>query len=271
MKFSDQYSNISDEILMIRKKIFTPLDQAVEQIAINRSQSKVLESVKDFLDNDIPIHFDNDEFVFYLSRFIATPNLELLKTLSLINSYPNKLVIGEDLDSIFVSNNKLKKALGKLSVIAKSTNRKDDILENFTILDFHNSNGKKISTLKNNHGENLVNFHHDLFKQINFKNEIRICDESKWIDRNFRDDISKQYERMLALLCYHGIMFESYPTEEHNFLKTIVYPAFMKVYEKTGVKPLIVEHISDEEELDTNWNAYPIELYETIKIKSLLL
>lgn len=246
------------------KRFFTPLDQAIKEIEKRRQNKDLVNTVNEFLNNDIPEHFLGDKPICYLSRHVATPNYESLRFIELARPYKLPLIIGQDRHGKFVSNNELKLPLGKMPVTKGISHNQDEIIENFTIIDFAKSLGKPMSQIYTKFGVNLVTYHNKLFREI-YSNTVQIADESDWVDRNFREDIIKQYEHMLALMCVHGIMFESYPTTEHDFVKEVLAPAFDKITAKFGIKPLIVEHIPDELEITRNWNAYPSVLYSFIK------
>jgi hypothetical protein len=244
--------------------LFTPLDTAVEEINSRRSDKVLVDRVIEYLQGDIPEHFLSKEPIFYLSRFIATPNFETLHVLELAKGYPYQVVLGHDCKGAFDARNEIKWALGKLPVVKGISKNGDEIIEYFTLIDFSSSYGHPLCDIETKLGVSMAQFHESLFTHVH-ADKIVIRDESDWVDRNFRDDIFQQYKRMLALLCVHGIMFESYIPAEYEFMREVVYPAFREVERDLGVKPLIVEHITADEETLRNWNSYPQELYPHIK------
>jgi len=246
--------------------IYTPLEDAVLEIEKRKNDPELKNKISKYLQHDIPVHFQGDEPIFYLSRFLATPNLETLHVYEISQKYPYSLVIGEDTKGLLTPANELKRALAKLPVSKGVSKNNSEIFEYFTIVDFTASQGKAFDTIETTFNESLIEFHNSLFKKAKLHNVIR-ADETDWVDRNFRGDIFQQYKRMLALLCVHGIMLESYPASEHSFLREIVYPAFIEIEKEFGVRPLMVEHITEEQEEERNWNSYPSEFYEFIKHK----
>ncbi len=249
------------------QSLFTPIDDAIIEIETRLQDAALHERVMQYLNNDIPEHFSHPEPIFYLSRHIATPSFEVLHVMEQTHEKPYKLVIGQDTKGIFVAKNELKLALGKLPIVKGVSSNKDEIIENFTIVDFASQQGKRFCDIETAFGEKLVDFHHSIFKEV-FPEIPEIYDESDWIDRNHRDDISEQYKKMLALLCVHGIMFESYTPAEWNFVQKIVTPAFAEIEKELHVRPLIIEHIPQDLEYTKNWNAYPSALYQIVKQKT---
>ncbi len=244
---------------------FTPLDEAVVEIQRRRQNPVLMAQIAEYLHNDIPKHFTGPDPIFYLSRYAATPNYETLRFIELTKDLPYRSVIGQDRDGKFVSNNELKRALGKLPVTKGVSHTNDEIIEYFTIIDFNTANGKPMSLVDTKFKLNLVEFHNKLFREIYDDSVISIADETEWVTRNHRDNLLEQYKHMLALMCAHGIMFESYPPSELLLVETILRPALAEIEQQFGCKPLIVEHIPGELELLRDWNAYPSVLYPFIK------
>lgn len=240
--------------------IFTPLDDAIEEINVRRSNPDLFKAVEEYLNGDVPAHFKPNTPILYLCRHIATPNFEALRFVEIGQGCKLPLVIGEDPKGIFYANNPLKRSLGKLPVVKGIARNYDEIIENFTVVNFPDAEGKSFSEITTLTNTNLVSLHHNLFEQI-YPRGIHIADESSWIDRNFRDNLLEQYKRTLSLLVVHGIMFESYTTEEKGLVEEILLPAFEFVKSTFGHKPLIHELISKELDAQRNWNEYPSVLY----------
>jgi hypothetical protein len=248
----------------ILNEIFTPLEEAIFEIARRREDSSLINKVHEYLEGDIPDHFNKNTPILYLSRHVATPNYEALRFVEIGKPFGLPLVIGQDTKGKFVSHNDLKKALGKMPVTKGVSRRQDEIIENFTIIDFKDAQGKPFNEIVTKHGKNFVEFHNSFFQHI-YTNDIEIADETSWIDRNYRDDLKEQYKRLFALTIAHAVMFESYPDNEYNIVESVIAPAFAEVTDRFGIRPLIVEHISPELELTRDWNGYPSILYQFIK------
>ncbi len=258
----DDYTYNTDKII---SGLFCPsIDEAVAEIENRRKNPDLAKKVADYLQNDIPEHFSRSRPIFYFSRHLATPNFETEQVIEITKLHNLALVIGEDIKGIFVANNELKISLAKLPVVSGFSRRGDEIIENVTIVDFSTNQGKPMDEILTKSGETLSNFHHNLFKSV-YPDLPEIIDESQWIDRNNRNDIQEQYKKMLALLCVHGIMFESYVPNESKFVSEVVKPAFDAIEKEIGVRPLIVEHISSDLEQTRNWNSYPNNVYDFVQ------
>ena len=248
------------------KKFFTPTDEAVLEIMKRRTDLPLKNHVEDYLCGDIPEHFNGKDPILYFSRHVASPNFETIRYIELSNPYDKPIIIGQDTNDKFVSNNCLKKALGKLSVLKGSSHNGDEIIENFTILNFNENLGKKLCDVKICNGTSLIDFHTKLFRRV-CGYEVELIDESVWIDRNHRGDLRAYYEKLLALLITHGIMFEFYEEddeEEEEFIMNIFEPAFKKVEKIFGCKPLICEVLTPEMDAEREWLAYPDTIYPLI-------
>ncbi len=246
------------------RDIFTPLPEALSLIHVRRQNSELMESIRDFLGFDIPSHFDQSDPILYLCRHIATPNFEAMRFIEIGKPLKLPLVIGEDSKGTFFGNNVLKRALGKLPIVKGIARNHDEIIENFTVIDFAEAEGRPLNTIQTNCNGSLIDLHHDLFSHI-YETGITIVDEADWIDRHHREDLLEQYKHLLALLVAHGVMFESYPPEESRLVEEVLLPAFDFITERFGHKPLIYELIDGPLEETRDWNAYPSVLYRPLR------
>lgn len=243
---------------------YTPLDEAISETHKRRNDPELLLKINAYLNSDIPPHFNREKPILYMARHIATPNYEALRFIELGRPYNLPLVISQDKKGKFVSHNELKRSLGKLPVTKGVSKRNDEIIENFTIVDFAQNQGKAFNEIVTKHGKNFVEFHNNFFQEI-YPNELEIVDESDWIDRNHRDNLKEQYKKQLALTIAHGIMFESFLENESDVVERSFGPAFEEITNHFGYKPLICEHIDAELELTRDWNGYPSVFYQYIK------
>jgi len=245
-------------------RFFTPLPEAVIEIERRRKDSKLRAKIEAYLNGDIPEHFTYSKPTFYLSRHIATPNYEALRFIEITKEYDMPKIIGIDPADTFTSNNELKRALGKMPVTKGTARNGDEIIENFTVIDFAKFDGCPFYSIVTNFGVTLQDFHTNLLHEI-YPNTLMVRDESNWVSRHHRKDLLPQYKHMLALMCMHAIMFESYPPEETALVQNILQPAFDEINHIMGCRPLIVELIGDKLEEERNWNGYPSVLYPIIK------
>ena len=246
------------------RDIFTPLPDALSLIHSRRQDSGLMQAISEFLEGDIPFHFNQEKPILYLCRHIATPNFEALRFIEIGKPLGLPLVIGEDSRGIFFGNNVLKRALGKMPVLKGVARNRDEIIEHFTVVDFSTAEGKPLSTINTKCNGGLIDLHHELFWRIH-ENDVAIFDEAEWIDAHHRKNLLEQYKYIMALLVAHGIMFESYVPEETRLVEEVILPAFGFVTELFGHKPLIHELIDGALEESRDWNAYPSALYRPLK------
>jgi hypothetical protein len=190
MKISDEYiNNFSKERLFL-----TPLEDALKELKRRGKDPSLRYQIERYLDDDIPHYFKNEP-IGYLARHVATPNFETIHFLNVCNQNNLPAFIGQDSGDIFVSSNPLKKALGKLAIHASE--RQDDPLFIYnTVVDFNTTQGKHFRDIETVWGENLIQFHNNLFSHF-YKNPINIFDDSSWIDRHNRNDIREHYKKFL--------------------------------------------------------------------------
>lgn len=235
-----------------------PLDKAVREIHKRRKDEALVRAVRDYLDGDIPPHFDQEKPIFYLSRHIATPNEETMRFMQLCRAFDPKapIVIGQDIDDVFVGNNILKHNLGKLKIQSGYNKNHQPIYKHETIIDFSEAQGTKLKHIETVCDVSLIDFHAEMLNRLR-PTEINIADESDWVSRNHRGNLLEHYKKFLALLIVHGIMFEYYEDEDRDFVYNILIPAYKFVKQKFGHAPLITFLVDPREELEKDWNAYP--------------
>lgn len=247
----------------VTRRFYTPIPDAIEEVYRRQKDHNLKARVLEYLNHDIPEYFRASP-ILYLSRHVATPNYETLRFIELAKPHHMPIVIGQDVKDIFVSNNSLKKALGKMPVVKYITSDNREVIENFTIINFDVAQGKQLQTINTTFGQNLIEFHNYLFKVI-YPEEILMADDSEWIGRHHRGNLLEHYKKTLALLIVHGVMFENYELEDHGFVENILAPSFDFVNAHFGVRPLICDLVPAEIAHVRNWDSYPSVLYKTIK------
>lgn len=247
-----------------RSTFYTDVKDAIPIINERRQNATLKEKVDKFLNNSVPAHFDQIDPIMYLARHIATPNFEALHFIELAKPFSLPIVIGQDAGCKFVAMNPLKRCLGKMSIVSGMTRYQDEIIENFTIIDFNASEGKKMRELHLKSGESLISFHNNLLHEI-YPDLVTVAEEESWVNEHYRNNLVKQYEQMLAMNSFYGIIFESFPQEETTFFNEIFVPAFQNVTKALGVKPLVVELLTEEEDAARDWNHYPSVVYPFVK------
>jgi hypothetical protein len=222
----------------LHNKINTPLTEAIEENQKRRENSELKQAVCDFLKDDIPQHFTGTQPIFYLSRYIATPDYETLHYFNQVQKTNWPVVIGEDTADIFTSHHSLKRNLVKLPIVSGLAKNGEGILRYITTADFNSHQGKPLKRIKLHNQMTLTDFHKKLCAQFMPKN-IQIVDESAWVDRHSRGELVKLYEKLLPLFLVHGVMLEQYEPDELDFLEAVVIPARKATIKRFGHTPLI--------------------------------
>lgn len=241
--------------------IYTPLEVAKEEIWKRWNDKELRKKVEKYLDNSIPFFLEKEPRA-VMVRQIASPNMELHRFLDLAKKSNLKPVINEYTNDKFVSINSYKFSLGKLSFFHKFDKKNCPILRCVRIIDIDSSENKELSNIDTFHGINLVDFHHNMLKNsVPEFNDEYLIDISDWC-RNNGGRAERYYYNFLVWFICNGVLFENFLTHknESNFTKNIVLPAFRKIKDEFGLKPLIVPIVKNSEAEDIFWRSYNIEL-----------
>lgn len=207
---------------------------------------------------DLLKKFSQPRAVFF--RQVATPTHETLRFLKLAKQMKLKPLILEYYEDKFVSSeNRSKRALGKMPIYQYTGTDGRDMVEYETVCDFNISTGKKFSEVMCINGEGLIPFHHRLFRTITGLNPKTYCfDASSWF-KSAGKKAEIYYEQLLTFFIRDGILFENFMPlrSEGAFTKSIIVPAFEKLKNQYGVAPLIVRLLPENEEMRLFWDAYP--------------
>lgn len=248
--------------------MFTPLE-AVEELKRRRQDPELQKKVEEYLKGDIPDYFRHGP-ILYLARHIATPNFETLRFIRLMEHLGVKTVITQDSKGLFVSQNCVKRALGKLPIFRRHSqkgNRLHEQYENVTIVDFNESDGKPFSEIKTLWGEKLTDFHTRLFSEL-MSEKVESPDDAAWIDRHHRENLLEHYKHLLALFVVHGIFFENYnmdDSHEVDFVRHILRPACRFIEERFGYRPIITQVFPTTFESYHFWISYPKKVLDIVR------
>ena len=232
--------------------IYTSLEDAKEEIWKRWNNLPLRRQVKEFL-GKIPEVLNEPKACLW--RYIMTPNAEynhFVETASQVNLKP----LGwEYLEDKFVTINKDKLGLGKISISRGKNKNGDKMFIQRKIIDIKKHDGKKFSEIKALWGESFVDFHHRILKSV--FSEIELFDSSSWLmskGQNSKD----YYNCFLSLFVCHGILFENYLKDgyEKEFTDEIIYPAIEKIKKIFGIKPLIVQLLPQDGEGSKDWYRY---------------
>jgi hypothetical protein len=158
-------------------------------------------------------------------------------------------------DDIFTHINEEKKGLGRLRIVLD-----DGIKATVDIMNFHENEKKPLSKVKIKSGENLVDFHHNLFNLMKF--DVNFLENTDWF-KNIGHAQDYYYYLLLHFIA-HGVLFETFSLDERErgeaeFVNNIVISNIKKVEEKFGLKPLIVRSYPENQDDDEDfyWWCYP--------------
>ncbi len=245
--------------------VMSPIE-AAEELRRRGDDPNLKRRVEEYLNGDIPPYFA-DGPILYLSRYIATPNFETIRFTHLTEPLGMKVVVGQDSRDIFVTQNEVKRALCKLPLCIRVTQKSGECFEQIryeSITDLNYANGKRFGDIQTHWGEPLMDFHKRLLSSV-IKIDLQTPDDADWIDRNHRGDLLAHYKKLLALFVAHGIFFEDYILEdkhEADFVDRILRPAFEHVTEVFGCAPIIAQLVPKSLESNTFWISYPLRVDE---------
>ncbi len=248
--------------------ILTPAE-ALAELERRRQDPQLKQRIEEYLGGDIP-EYCTDGPILHISRYIVTPNFETLRFIHLIKHLGHRLVASQDSKGLFVSQNIVKRALCKLPVCRRLSQKNgivNEQYENLSVVDFNSADGKRFCDIKTLWGEPLIDFHTRLFAELNVE-RVETFDDAEWIDRHHRDDLLEQYKNLLALFVVHGIFFENYDMDdphEVRLMRHIIRPACEFVEKKFGHRPLMVHIFPTVGESSRFWISYPAKVADVVE------
>lgn len=252
-----------EELVKDRKKfnefVYTPLDEAVEELKRRWEDSSI--KMLNFVPEAIA---DGFKAVLYVS--VITPNNQIRRYVEMASNAKLEPLVFEQCKDKFTSNNEWKHSLGKLHFCIGTNKNNYPIIEFLNIIDFNKYNGKNIPSVDTFWNQPLIEFHHEIFfKTFLSLSEKNIFDASNWF-KKMGSEPREYYHAFLSLLIKNGIQFENYMLNEaeFHFTKEVFLPAFIDVYKKNGLKPLIVALEPIETEGDRFWISYSREEKEFV-------
>jgi len=258
-KFSiGDYDKIMSDHNHFNQIVYTPLSEAIELLKERRNNPELIQKIHKLLKGNIPDILKTKNCGI-MARQIATPNYENRMFVSTAKENDLHPIFLEYFEDKFTSNNEYKHSLGRLNICDYSSKNKHHSIEKITIIDFNKYNGKKLQYVKTLWGESLIDFHKKLFdlyqiKDFSFINELDWYREGKENEKPF-----DFYVNFFLLLTCFGILFENFlvlkneKNSEGEFTRKIILPAFEKVINLTGFRPLIVPIDSFDLETESFW------------------
>lgn len=260
-----------NELLQDRKFfnefVYTPLDIAISEFEVRYNDKKIEDTFSTKHKTAIPDILKNDKCM-VLSRPIATPNYEFRRFLSIADTLELKPLVWEYTHSKFVPQNETKYALARMGFFEGKGKKGGMKINYLNVLDIQNSSGKYMDEIKTFSNESLVDFHHRLFtdEAFSIEEDIHYFDASEWY-KNSGANAKECYPYFLSLFIKNGILFENFMLDEkeYEFTRDVFLPAFIKIPEIFGFKPLIVALEATEIEGDRFWSCYPSSLELVVK------
>jgi hypothetical protein len=258
--------------------VYTPLQEAITELKKRREDSSLATTIATQLPAGLPSCVNNNELYAFLSRDLATPNYELRRFLSIIDALGELSPIFWEYygDKYTPNMNETKYYLGNMAFYIGTDKTGNERVQKMKVVDFNTCSGKKFSEVTTLWNQSFIDFHHELITETYFahrSHEFRHAptyfDASQWY-KDSGEKVELYYEYIFYLFITHGILFENFLIEderEREFVKNVFLPAFIRVYEKTGYKPLIVALEPTPIEGKHFWMYYPENVMAYVKNK----
>lgn len=260
-----------DLLINDRKKfeefIYTPIDQAIKELDLRRKDQELTKKVHDLFGGDIPETLKKQPKA-VLFRQLATPNYEVRRFVSIaLLTEVLKPLLWEYYEDKFTSNNEWKHSLGKLKFYKGMGGNNTTRFECMNVVEFNKSVGKKISEVRTFNDESLINFHHRLFDETFSSFQDRdYFDASSWFKKH-GETAKNYYLPFLGLFLQNAVLFENFILDykELEFTKEVFLPAFLEIYKRFGIKPLIVALEPTNLEGEVFWMCHPFETKKVVE------
>ncbi len=245
--------------------MYTPIEEAGEIIRKRWADKELRKKVEEKLQGDIPEILKSGPHGL-IWRCICTPDQEFERFLELCEK-ANLIPIGaENPQDKFHSGNFTKYGLTRLTFSKGKDKDLKHIVIKENVVDFNNSQGKRMCDLRTLWGENIVDFHHFFLEYMFPIMKNNTIDLSEWLKRKGGIP-EKYYFAVLSLSVCHIVYFDDYDLieSEKKFVEEIILPAFGEVEKYFGVKPIIVK-VSNvgEHDRDPHWWCYSKESKEIL-------
>jgi len=238
--------------------IYTELTVARDELRRRWHDGALRADVAAYLGEIPPCLRDEPRAVLW--RNIMTPDHELLHFLELADEIGFKPLGIEYIEDRFCTRNADKMTLAKMAVFNKRDCLGEPVMRYRKIIDIKHYDNARFSGIRTLDGSGLVDFHHGLVrKKIGTRLEIR-----DWSAKltHYGASARDYYRKMLAHFICHGVLFESFVTDETEaaFERDVVLPAIEHVRKQFGLAPLIVPVVPDVE--DRYWWCYPADVFD---------
>lgn len=242
------------------ESVYTPLDAVVEAWRKRRSGLFSAMPVETALGATVPAVLRGPGPVAVLCRQVGTPNYEMRRVIRLCAQHGIRLVVWEYHKDRFVMENRDKYALGRLGFYGGLGRNGGRRLEYVRIFDVDAMNGDAFCDIRTYRGETLLDFHHRLLAaECPELGADALFDGSDWFAAH-GGSAKNYYPAFVSLFLRHAILFETFVLQDdgqREFTRDVFLPAFQALYQKTGMKPLVVPAEREDWEGDEFWQLYP--------------
>lgn len=250
--------------------VYTTWDAALEELERRQHDPELAQVAHGLIPNGVPGVLEGKKSL-VLFRHVATPNYEVARFLAGADALSDRAdpFILEYTKDKFTNRNEWKFSLGKLAFHKGHSKTNDILLENKVIVDVNDSNFKPLREISTHWGQNLIEFHHELFEVMYPMFKDSKYDLSEWL-HELGPTAKDYYVPFLSLFVRDGILFENFMVDgkEEGFTKEVILPALLAVEEATGKRPLIVPLEPTHIEGDKFWLSYPFKLKEFLSEKA---
>jgi len=270
------YSNANnidiDQLILNRSKfnnfIYTPAKEAVKELERRRKDPKLNDMVDTLIDHDLPSPLV-ERVRAVLFRQLATPNFETRRFIAMIRPLRLEPLFWEYYDDKFTNYNEYKHSLGKMRFYSGKGKKGGTKINRINVIDFNRYNGEKISTVLTLWDQSLIEFHHELLSSTYNKfSPETFFESSNWF-RNHGESADHYYIPFLSLFIKNAVLFETFLLNESEikFTRNVFLPAFIEVWKRTGMKPLIVALEPAPSAENEYWVCYPGSDQKTVEEK----
>jgi hypothetical protein len=256
---ADPKFETADSLLPRRDAMYTPLEEAVEELHKRRRNYAGRTPGRDWLPDALIDHANGFAL---LARFIPTPNFESMRFLRHVDGTGLKPVISGYTHDKFVPQNPLKRGLARMGFHGGENRHGHPLVEYVNVMN-GSQQGRPMRELQTLWGQSLISFHHELLTHALNGNEHPVVFDSSPQYERAGSSAAAYYRKFLFPLCVaDGVLVEDYllTGKEFSFTRDVVLPAFDAVSAEFGMRPLIVRLTPPEEEDSPHWFWYPNEL-----------
>lgn len=188
----------------------------------------------------------------------VTPNIEINRMISICDTLDIEPFFFDNPKDKFSCLSRSKYRLAKMVFLLGYNKNHYVQTETKKIITFEKTEGKPLQSIRTIFGENLIEFHKNLFKIKYPSYEKNIIDIATLVKQNKPKDV---YFYLFNLSIKNGIFIENFSlhTKEIDFIEKVVFPTFIKVWKKTGYKPLIIPSEPIDIEQEEFWLYYSPE------------